>query len=230
VENDFSINSALTVSSKWNESGFAVSQAAALEPAEISLSGKIGYLVSSDTLLNDLNEMLDMAQNRLSIVQGSVVGGLIKSQTKVVSKALNTLQTATRAVDNIVTKLDKEINGNDRLDRLKEDLRSMQAMKMVVKVQSSHEVVENAMITSLSRNYEDKADQTINISMSLKEIRFVKLKTANLNKANFAQNMCRADIGLSPKVENGQAAVSNVKPDNRTSMLKNSQAGRGLWE
>jgi len=230
VENEFSITRTLTVSSKWNESGFAVAQAAAAEPAEITMSGKIGYLVSGDTLLNDFNETLDMAQNRLSMVQGSVLGGLIKEQTKAVSKVLNGLQTATHVVDNIATKLDREINGNNRLERLKNDIKRMFAEKKLLRVVTFKENIDNAIITNFTITHEDKIDQVLTISLSLKEIRFVKLKTANLSKANFAQNMCRADIGLSPKVESGQAATAPTKPDNRTSMLRNSQSGRGLWD
>ncbi len=228
VENDFSIDRTLTVSSKWNESGFLVSQAAAFNPVEISLSGKIGYLVSGDTLLNDLNEALDMVSNRLSIVQGSVVGGLIGPQLKAVSGAINTAQKTVSAVDNLATKIMKEVqnaNGYDRIQSIKEDLRSIYAMGMLVKVESFHEAVENVIIESFKINYEDKTDQAINVSLSLKENRFVKLKTANLDKANFAQNMCRADISASPKVESGQAAVGAKpgNPDNRTSMQRNFQ-------
>jgi len=222
VENDFSLARTLTVSSKWNESGFAVSQAAAEEPAEISLNGKIGYLVSGDTMLNSLYGDLDKVQNRLSMVQGSVVGGLIKSQTKFVSKVINTVQVATHALDNIATKINREMNGSNRLERLKEDIRSIFKMKMLLKAESFHEVIENAVITNFTINHEDKVDQVLAISLSLKEVRFVKIKTANLSRANFAANMCRADIGQAPKVESGQATLG-AKPDNRTSMLRNFQ-------
>jgi len=217
VENDFSLTRTLTVSSKWNESGFAVSQAAAEEPAEISLSGKLGYLVSGDTMLDFLYEDLDKAQNRLSMVQGSVVGGLIKEQTKFVSNVLNTVQVATHAADNFITKINKEINGNNRLIQLKDDIKKIFKEKKIVRLTSFSETIHNAIITNFTISYEDKIDQVLNISLSLKEVRFVELKTANLNEANFAQNMCRADIGLAPKVESGQATLG-AKPDNRTTI------------
>jgi len=225
VENDFSLTRTLTVSSKWNESGFAVAQAAAEEPAEISLNGKIGYLVSGDTMLDFLYEDLDKAQNRLSMIQGSVVGGLIKEQTKFVSKVLNTVQVATHAVDNFITKINKEINGNDRLERLKGDLKRMVVEKKLLRVVTFKENIDNAMITSFTINHEDKIDQVLLISLSLKEVRFVKIKTANLERANFAQNMCRADIGLAPKIESGQATLG-AKPDNRTAL----QRAGGDWD
>jgi hypothetical protein len=214
IENDLSIERTLTISSKWNEAGFAVAQAAAEEPIELSLTGKIGYLVAGDTLLNNLNEGLDRVQNRLSIVQAAPLGGLIGSQVKTVQKAVTQAQTVVKAADNFLTKINNEINGNKRLEDIYGTLKSMYSKKELLKIETPLETIENVLITRVSPSYEENTDQSISISISLKEIRFVKLKTANLNKALFAQNMCRADIGLSGSVDSGQAAVAPKKSKN----------------
>jgi hypothetical protein len=211
VENDLSVDRSLTVSSKANESGFPIAQAAAADPIKLNLSGKIGYLVSGDTLLNAYNEKLDMVQNRLGIVQGSFLGGLVGKQVRTVSKAVSKLQTITKAADNFITKIKREIEGNNRLDEIYAALSMMYDCKMLIEIETPLETIENVLITNLSLNYADKTDQSVNVSITLEEIRFVKLKTANLNKANFATQMCRADIGLSDKVDMGQAAVGEKR-------------------
>jgi len=217
VENDLNYGSSTTISSKWNESGFLVDQAAAEEPMEFSLTGKIGYLVSGDTLLVGLNAALDMAQNRLSIVQATPLGGLLGPQIKAVSGAIQQAQTISRAVDNFATKIRNETSDRDRLGDLRNALKSMKKNKMLVELDSPLETFKNLIITDWRENYEDKTDQTLGISISLKECRFVELETANLDKALFATSSCRADIGLSPAKDMGQAATSPVR-DRRTAL------------
>jgi len=203
----------LTVSSKWNEAGFAVSQAATSEPMEVTFSGKIGYLVSGDTLLAEYNAALGKVSNSLSIVQGSYLGGLAGQQLKTVQGAVNNLQKAAAAVDNFATKIrniSNGINGVDRLLIMKEDLRSIYDLHLLVRIDAPLDTIENAIITSLTFGYPDQSEQYLEVSISLKEVRFVTIKTANLDKANFSQQMCRADIGMSAATNNGTAATGDI--------------------
>jgi len=227
VENDFDVGRTITISSKWNESGFSVDQAAAEEPKEFNLTGKIGYLVSGDTLLAGLLGGLDMAQNRLAIVNATPLGGLLAPQMKVVNSTIQQAQTVAMAVDNFATKIRNEFSNRDRLGDLRDDLQEMIDKKMLLELEAPLETYNNLMITSYKENYEDKTDQTLNISLSLKESRFIELETANLNEALFAQSSCRADIGLSEARDNGQAATSPVK-DNRT-ILNRANMGLSDW-
>jgi len=219
VENELSIKRNMTISSKWNESGYAIDQAAAEEPIEISLSGKIGYIVSGDSLLNSVNEALDMVSNRLSIVQGSVLGGLIGPQAKAVQGAIAKAQTIVKAVDNFATKIRNEFSNRDRVADLYNALERMFTDKMLIDIDTPLETLKGYIITSFPTNYETGIDQTIILSITLKQVRFVELETTNLNEALFATSSCRADIGQAPTKDMGQAATSTTR-DRRTSLAR----------
>ena len=201
-----SIEDDMDITDHYVESGSFVTDHAIEKPLIITLTGLIGELVYTVPQKGSFQEAASQLQSSLSSVD-AYLGPLTDGATQKLSVLAAQASYAAgqvAAIQKRASNLIKHFSGDDFSETLQEkayrDLHALKKSMQIVTVQTPWGFFGNMMIKSISPKQDQSSNDYTDFSITLKEMRFVDIKTTTFDSGSFtsaidAQNATNANTG-----------------------------------
>ncbi len=193
-----------------------------IKPAQITLSGFIGELVQSGG--GDAVKFLSTISNRLGSV-GAYLGDLTPQAVQVASQVAAQAAAAAKVAENALLKakgLVDAFSGDEPLPTKQQiaynQLKALFTTHALLTLQTPWNYFENLMITSLGFTRNEESTGISDITISLKEIRISKTKTASYDVAQAVnraaiQAGAESNTGVNAGSEGGLKSILSKSPE-----------------
>ena len=188
------------------ENGSFVSDHVVVKPIQVTLSGYVGNLVYRTPQPGSVEYQADQMTSKLLAVN-SYLGPLTQGATQKaaavtsqVSYIANQVNAIKKKATNIVNFFKGEEKEPDPQTVAYHELKALWLSKQIVSLQTYWEFFGTMIITNVSARHDDQTDDYTDISVTLKEIRLVNIKTVAVKgdlfeAANTQQSASEVDKG-----------------------------------
>jgi hypothetical protein len=212
------INLSADVTDHPTENGSFISDHVVVKPIQITLSGYVGNLVyrvpqpgSAEYQADQLTSKLLAVNSYLGpLTQGATqMAAAVTSQVSYIANQVNAIKKKATNIVNFFKGAEKE---PDPQTIAYHELKALWKSKQIVSLQTYWEFFGTMIITNVTARHDDQTDDYTDISVTLKEIRLVNVKTTAVKEdlfaaANTQQNTDDVDKGKISGTEELESAL-----------------------